>query len=96
MAVPGSLILIAGDPGRRQRQLLILLTKVKVKTLIGPAQARYPFENESMKLGRENIVLWLAGSYSLILCQLTFKDEFHFYDIPGTLLVVIEGFYIED
>ena len=45
MAAPDSLILIAGDPGRRQKLFLILLIKGHEKTLIGPAQAGGPFSN---------------------------------------------------
>lgn len=52
MAAPDSLILIAGDPRRRQRLFLILLTKGQGKTLIGPAQASCPFSNQSLKVGK--------------------------------------------
>ena len=45
MAAPDSLILIAGDPGRRQKLFLILLIKGHEKTLIGPAQAGGPLSN---------------------------------------------------
>lgn len=57
MATLDSLILIAGDPGRKHRLFLIFSTEVQVKTLIGPVQAHYPFLKKSLKLRREKNVL---------------------------------------